>query len=162
MILPRARKRKKKRQKKDFSNIPTSSFIGALLIQADRHHQKLKKSKELKKKSIKGYHHRYPRTITTYLKLSKAIEIMRYTYKFSMNNIGLGLKISTRTVKNYIDRAKKTGQLGINLVRRGYSTRSKNMHFKSRLLHISARVQSYLDGHLDLLTLYLKLGLEPP
>ena len=138
-------------------NTPPSSLLGKFLINADADHKKTVKST----KSNKGYHFRYPRTNKTYLRLSKAVEIMRYTYKYSMNNIGFGLQISTRTVKKYVDSMKKIGILGINLVRSRYH-RSKNSSFKRRLLTIAARIQSYIDGQIGLLELYSALGIKPP
>lgn len=139
------------------SNIPVSGFLGNILIAADNAHVPHKKYKISKA----GYRHRYTRNTTTYMRTLKACEILRFHYRYSMNNIALGLQISTRTVKN---RLKDLNKMGFKIFHcmRNKIWRSKNSAMKHKLMTIGARIQSYIDGRLTLLELYARLGIKPP
>lgn len=134
-------------------------MLGEILFNAQKLHEKTSKSSSMRQ--ARTYQHRYPRTNTTYLRTLKAVEIMRGTYTFSMNNIAYGLQISTGTVEK---RLKDLYDLGFKKFHcmKNRLFRSKNSSMMRTLRRISARIQSYIDGQISLLQLFDTLGIDPP
>ncbi|MBA7491260.1 hypothetical protein ES702_01805 [subsurface metagenome] len=133
--------------------VPINGLLGNLLISADDRHNAMA--------SPRTYKLRYPRNISTHFRICKAIEILRYRYRYSMNNIAFGLQISTRTVQRRIKDLYEMGFKAFNCMRNRLY-RSKNPSMMRTLRAISARIQSYIDGQISLLQLYSALELRPP
>lgn len=136
------------------------SLLGTILTNAEEYHKLNVLAVKIANRH-KKYSLRYSRNTKTFLRLSKAVELMRMTYRYSINNIAFGLQISTRTAKKYVDSLKFYGFKAFHCIRyRLYQ--SKNPGMRYTLNRISKTLRAYIDGKIELLEAYFELGLEPP
>lgn len=136
----------------------TPTAIGILLFNAAELNKK-RLSPTPWHRARKRYKLSYPRTPGSFNRILKSVEVLRYKPKYSQNDIGEILDLSSRTISNYLKRLYKMGFLAFNCMRNRLYRRSKNI---SRWNKLKRLFRAYIRAEIDLFSLFDALGWDPP
>lgn len=138
------------------SGIPVNGLLGSILIAADDHRKIIINGKILPPRTYKL---RYPRTNRTHVRMLKSVELLRYKPKYSMNDIGDLLGVSSRTIHSYTKKLYVLGFKAFSCMRNKIFRRSKNSAGLNKLKQI---FRAFIHGEIDLLEVYSLTGWDPP
>ena len=140
----------------DPGHTPTS--LGILLFNAAELNKK-RPSPQLWHRSGKEYKLSYPRTSGSFNRILRSVELLRFKSKYSMNDIGDILGVSSRTIHVYTKKLYDIGFLAFHCMRNRLYRRSKNISRWNKLKHL---FRAYIRAEIDLFSLFDALGWDPP
>ena len=137
----------------------TPTSLGILLFNAAELNKKTSKSDAMAPRSRRGYKLSYPRNTGSFNRILKSVELLRYKPKYSMNDIGEILGVSSRTIHVYTKKLYDIGFKAFSCMRNRLYRRSKNISRWNKLKHL---FRAYIRAEIDLFSLFDALGWDPP